>query len=247
MKRPSTNIGLYFHQLSKDISWGGRVQIPKEYKDYPRSWVDVEYKTYENVPKVKLLSKQETEMTSVLTDVIVSRKSSSKFSGTKKISLKELSTIINFSIALRKETGDYRVHPSGGGRYPLEYYFLIQNSEELKTGVYHYNVRDHSLEYIKEISKEEIPKITKKYEWVTNAAVVMFVTSIFDRNIRKYGERGYRYILLEAGHVGQNVYLANTALGLTVRAVAGTNDLKVEDIIGIDGVNESLVYSLVFG
>ncbi len=75
----------------------------------------------------------------------------------------------------------------------------------------------------------------------------MFMTSLFERNFRKYGERGYRHILLEAGHVGQNIYLTSISVGIPVRAIAGTRDAEIENLLGIDGQTESLVNTIIFG
>ena len=77
--------------------------------------------------------------------------------------------------------------------------------------------------------------------------ILLAITGVFDRTQVKYGERGYRYALLEAGHVGQNVYLATQALGLGCCGLAGTRDLAIEELLGIDGVTESLLYTLVIG
>lgn len=245
MPRPARNMGLFFHKLSKDISMGGRVRIPKDQKDYPKSWVEVDYKTYENREKIKLLEKKDCNLEGKLSDTIINRTSAFNFDGNSRgITIKELSTIINFSIAIKdkKVNSIKRVHPSGGARYSLEYYFLVQYSSELKKGIYHYNIQEHCLELLFELS--EIPKVSK-YPFVADASVVMFMTSIFDRNMRKYGERGYRYILQESGHVGQNVYLTCTSLGLPVRAVAGTKDEYIENLLGVDGEQESLVYTIV--
>jgi SagB-type dehydrogenase family enzyme len=245
MPRPASNMGLFFHKLSKDISMGGRVRIPKDQKDYPKSWVEVDYKTYEDRDKIRLLDKEECSLDGKLTDVVLDRTSAYTFDGSSRgMTIKDLSAIINFSIAIKdKNTNSVkRVHPSGGARYSLEHYFLVQHSNELKKGIYHYNVKEHCLEFLLEL--DEIPKVSK-YPFVSDASVVMFMTSIFDRNMRKYGERGYRYILLEAGHVGQNVYLVCTALGLPVRAVAGTRDEIIESLLGVDGEQESLVYTVV--
>lgn len=246
MQRPNSNIGLYFHQLSKDISWGGKVRIPKDVKDYPKSWVNVEYKTYENTPKIKLLEKKQTILEAKLTDMIVNRVSKRDFRDIE-INIKEISTIINFSISLKDRDADFsgRVHPSGGGRYSIEHYFLIQKSSELETGIYHYNIKTHQLEFLTQISKKDLPTISKAYAWVQEAGLVWFMTSIFDRNMRKYGERGYRYILKEAGHIAQNIYLVSTALNLPVCSVEGTSDLLIEEILGIDGEGESIINTMV--
>jgi SagB-type dehydrogenase family enzyme len=73
------------------------------------------------------------------------------------------------------------------------------------------------------------------------------MTDVFWRNQNKYGERGYRYILLEAGHIGQNIYLVSEALGLKCCALGGTRDENLEELVDIDGVTESVVYALAVG
>ena len=63
----------------------------------------------------------------------------------------------------------------------------------------------------------------------------------------KYGKLGYRYILLEAGHIGQNMYLVSEALGLKCCALGGTRDENLEKLIDIDGVTEAVVYGFAVG
>ena len=73
------------------------------------------------------------------------------------------------------------------------------------------------------------------------------MTAVFSRNQMKYGERGYRYVLLEAGHIGQNMYLNAAALSLKCCALGGTIDSKLEKFLDIDGITESVVYAVAFG
>ena len=245
--RPDANMGEYFHKLSKDISWGGRVNIPEDTNKWPKSWVEIEYKSYQNAHKVKLLNNSEAKVEGEYSKVVYKRKSGDflESRATQKITLSQLSQIINHSISLG-ENNKRRVYPSGGARYPLEFYFLVQNSPDLETGVYHYNVVEHSLEFIKKIEQSELPKFSG-YEMAQRAAVTVFMTGVVNRTTRKYGERGYRYIYLEAGHVGQNIYLAATAIGIDVRALAGIRDLIVEDLLGVDGNYESLIHTVIIG
>ncbi|OGJ54835.1 hypothetical protein A2880_02980 [Candidatus Peribacteria bacterium RIFCSPHIGHO2_01_FULL_49_38] len=76
--------------------------------------------------------------------------------------------------------------------------------------------------------------------------MAVIITAVFSRTINKYGDRGYRNILIEAGHVGQNLYLVSESLGLKCTAIAGTKDEEIERFLDIDGVTESVVYALLF-
>ena len=118
----------------------------------------------------------------------------------------------------------------------------------LKAGLYHYNVKDHALDVLwdREFSDDDIGQIFT-YPWVRDAAIGIVMTAVFSRNQSKYGERGYRYILLEAGHIGQNIYLVSEALGLKCCALGGTRDENLEKLIDIDGVTESVVYGFAVG
>lgn len=82
---------------------------------------------------------------------------------------------------------------------------------------------------------------------ILKCSAVIILTAIFDRTMMKYKERGYRYILFEAGHVMQNAYLISTAMDLGICSVGGFIDDKINDLLNIDGVNESALYLGVIG
>jgi SagB-type dehydrogenase family enzyme len=73
------------------------------------------------------------------------------------------------------------------------------------------------------------------------------MTAVFNRNQMKYGERGYRYILFEAGHIAQNVYLVSNAMDIGAVALGGFDDDLLNDFLEIDGEDESAVYAVVLG
>ena len=249
--RPKENMALYFHELSKDISMGGLVNIPKDITKFPVSWTTVEYKEYKFAKKIYLLKRDDCKIDSTFDELIYKRKTSRDFKSRKyKISLKELSTLLYYSIARMSDDTTHRVHPSGGSRYSLEYYIYINNSTDVARGIYHFNILENSLELINDLLCEEDVEKAKNifgYEFAYFASSAIFMTSVFDRNMRKYGERGYRYILLEAGHVGENFYLAATSLNLSVCALTGTRDKIVEELLEVDGKNESLVFTVLIG
>ena len=73
------------------------------------------------------------------------------------------------------------------------------------------------------------------------------MTAMFDRNTIKYGVRGYRHIMQEAGHLGQNFYLAGSLLDLSTCAVGGYADDRLNLLLGVDGIKETVVYIFAAG
>ena len=235
-----------FHQSSKDLRGGGSVNIPLDEAQWPAEWSTVYYKTYPRFKKIPLsLSKPSAD----LFDLISSRKTDRNFSNDS-LTLEKLSILLKYACGII-EGSEFprRAYPSGGARYPLEVYPIIFNSfAGVPAGVYHYNPKEHALDTLVQhsFSNDDIAQLAT-YPWVQHASALIVVTAVFWRSQMKYGERGYRYILLEAGHLGQNVYLASTALGLKCSGLGGTLDAHIESLLNIDGIDESLVYALVIG
>ena len=78
-------------------------------------------------------------------------------------------------------------------------------------------------------------------------AAVVFIGAVFWRTRFKYGQRGYRFALLEAGHVMQNLLLAATALEIPALPLGGFYDDRVDALLGLNGVDESALYGVVLG
>jgi SagB-type dehydrogenase family enzyme len=153
-----------------------------------------------------------------------------------------------YGVARRSQLGPRRTVPSGGALYPLELYVLALRVRGLASGVYHYDPLRHALFALRgRLGREELELLTPSPELVLPSALVVLVTGIFWRTRFKYGLRGYRFTLLEAGHVGQNVLLAAAALDLAAAPLGGVYDGRVEELLGVNGVDESLVYTLCVG
>lgn len=140
-----------------------------------------------------------------------------------------------------------RAVPSGGALYPLELYVLVQHVDGLEPGLYHYDPWRHALECLPRRASHPVSALTTYPELLEPAAALLLVTAMFWRTRFKYALRGYRFALLEAGHVGQNVALAATALRVAALPFGGVYDRRIEEILGVDGVNESLVYAFALG
>ena len=244
-----------FHQSSKNID-KIRASTPIKYEDWPEEWKTTYYKAYPRLPKIDLDADQQSAsfdsaLGKIFFDLIKKRKSQRDFSKTP-ITKRELSLILKYSCG---NTGPYegerhrRAQPSGGMRFPIEVYPIIfRSAQDLKSGLYHYGVKNHELDVLwdREFSDKEIDGLFN-YDWVKNASCAIIMTAVFWRNQNKYGERGYRMILQESGHIGQNIYLVSEALGLKCCALSGKKDEALEKLIDIDGITESVVYALAIG
>jgi SagB-type dehydrogenase family enzyme len=221
------------------------LRIPKDPEEWPEEWHTISYKTYPRFKKIKL---PEVAPSADFFELVRSRKTNRGFKG-KEVTLQNLSILLRYSCGIAGESTWRRAQPSGGTRYPLEVYLvLFTPTEGLLPGVYHYDVKEHQLSFLWEHVFDEKERAQfSGYEWVENASCLVVMTAVFGRNHIKYGERGYRYILLEAGHVGQGMYLCCTHLGLPCSALGGVNDSYIEQVLDVDGVSESVVYVLALG
>src|SRR3989344_1184047 len=236
-----------FHQISKNFFAGRKIKVVRR-EDQPEEWKTTYYKSYPRLPKIDL---DDNPPSADFFDVIKKRQSRRDFTRGY-ITKRDLSLILKYSCGEIGPLGDgrhRRAQPSGGARFPIEVYpILFRSGEDLSAGLYHYNVKYHKLDVLwdREFGDKVINDIFI-YPWVKDVALGLVMASVFWRNQNKYGERGYRQILLEAGHIGQNVYLVSEALGLKCCALAGTRDENLEKLIDIDGITDSGVYTLVIG
>lgn len=138
----------------------------------------------------------------------------------------------------------FRVTPSGGALYPLEVYVWARSVTGLPPGLYHYDPYQHELD---ELGPVDLDAAFVQQDLVGSAAAGILISAVFFRSVFKYGERGYRFVLLEAGHVAQNALLACGGRGLAAVPVGGYFDREVDRAIGLDGLHESVVYALLLG
>jgi len=161
------------------------------------------------------------------------------------ISVEEVSQLIWATQGLTESVFDsrLRVTPSAGALYPIETYVVVNRVTALSPGVYHFNVGKNALEQLTEGDfKVGISASALDQSMAREAAVVFVWTAVVERTKWKYRERGYRYLYLDAGHIGQNLYLAATSLGLGCCTIGAFYDDEVNRLIGVDGQGETAVY-----
>lgn len=138
----------------------------------------------------------------------------------------------------------HKTSPSGGARHPGEVYVAALDVRGLAQGLYHYSVKDHTLERIRRgPMRRAVLRYTLGQQHVGRAAAVCFMTAVFPRTMFKYrSPRAYRIVTLDTGHLGQTFCLVATWLGLAPFTTAAVADTAIERALGIDGVSESIMY-----
>ncbi len=182
-----------------------------------------------------------------MADALERRRSGRSF-GDAAVAIEHLATILHAGYGAAARDGmPRRSVPSGGALYPLELYVIALSVTGVTAGLYHYDPLRHVLEQLESRDLRETFRHALLYPELADAGVALAITAMFWRSRFKYGLRGYRFALLEAGHVMQNVLLTCAGLGLCSIPVGGVYDRSVERLLRVDGVNESLVYCAALG
>lgn len=141
-----------------------------------------------------------------------------------------------------------RPAPSAGALYPIEIYAAAEGVTGLDDGVYHYNAQAHELETVRTDGGAKAVRASSLYPEITSRANVLLVmVAVFPRTCLKYGERGYRFVLLDCGHVAQNLHLVSSAIGLGSVGIGGFLDDDLNEMLELDGVNEAVVHTMALG
>ena len=238
MDRRREGIGDSYHQETKyrreamargGLNWAHQ---PSPYKEFPNRLKHLQ---------IRPLDQPEGRP---LWEVIAQRRSIRGFSN-QPITFSELSQLIwaTQGITSRAWGFEFRATPSAGALYPIETYIIVNRVEEISAGIYHYNVKEAKLSLLKEGDfASDLCQAGLDQEMLEEAACVFIWTAIVERSKWKYRERAYRYIYMDVGHIGQNLYLAATALNLGCCTVGAFFDEEVDRLIEVDGKEEISVY-----
>lgn len=146
------------------------------------------------------------------------------------------------------ESRQFRTAPSAGATFPYDTYLIVNNVDGLAPGRYHYDVRNHELELLAEGSLgPEAQNACLGQKTCATASVVFAWAATVERTTWRYAERGYRYMLIDAGHLQENLHLAATALSLGCCAIGAFYDEEVNRLFAVDGVNEVILYLSTVG
>ncbi len=184
-----------------------------------------------------------------LWQILQERRSRRKFSPTK-LSRQDLSLLLWASQGITARAGNsfFRAAPSAGARYPIETYLGINSVDGLQPGLYHFNIRQFVLEKLYEAPVGQlIAQAALGQRFLADCASVFIWSAVFRRNMSKYGNRGLRYIMMDVGHICQNLLLAAESLDLGACPVAAFFDDTMNDLLDLDGEEESVLYLAAVG
>lgn len=150
------------------------------------------------------------------------------------LSLQEVSQLLWAAQGVTDSQRGFRTAPSAGATYPLEVYVTLGKVEGLDGGLYRYDPGSHQLyRESGEDLRDELYRAALEQAAVRDAPVVMVLTAIYGRTTARYGERGVRYVHMEAGHAAQNVYLQAASCGLGAVVIGAFDDSEVQGIMGL--------------
>lgn len=237
-----TDLGVVYHQWSKpgviDVlgtvaNWG---EYPPLYKAYPAA------------PRIPL--PPPALENGLATEAAIRQRRSTRNYIATPLPLEALAQVLYLAAGITGERWGNRVRaaPSSGALYPIETYVVAHNVAGLERGVYHYNIADHGLHEIRAADmRAEVVQQGLNQQFLGQCGAVIIFTVLFQRMRPKYQDRTYRYGLIEAGHLGQNVYLAATSMGLGACGVGAFMDDAINVMLGVDGIEEAAVYLLALG
>lgn len=141
-----------------------------------------------------------------------------------------------------------RAAPSAGALYPLELYAAVFQSSGFPSGIFHYHVPDHTLEVLSEKPrKTEFEKVIMAPGMMPTTSAALVITGMFERVLPKYQDRGYRFLLLDAGHLAQNVLLTAESRNLAAVPIGGFQDDALSCILGLNPAHEAALYVILLG
>lgn len=137
--------------------------------------------------------------------------------------------------------------PSGGARNPFEAYLFVKRVEGLDPGIYHYSAAERSLGLICE-NDHALDTLVAGQDWAETMSCAIILCASLERTMWKYADpNAYRVVLIEAGHIGQNIMLAATEKGLTACPTAALSHSVIRDAVGLERITDTPLYALTIG
>ncbi len=215
------------------------------------------YKRHEGAPLTYLDDYADVELRKSLSELARDRRSTKNYSGGK-LSLAHLAAILSNSYGITrteilheaKVPWKFRPIPSPGGLFATEIYILLINSD-IAPGLYHYRPDINALEQLRTGDFSQFAAgscgIDPYIDSAKKIGGVLIFTSLIERLAMKYGERTYKFMMIETGLLAQQVTLAIESLGLGSCMLGGYFDDEVHEFLKVDGVLESVQNVMVLG
>lgn len=160
------------------------------------------------------------------------------------LALEQLSQLLWAAQGVTDARGNKRAAPSAGALYPMDVYAVVGKDgvDGLKAGIYSYNPAAHGVAEVETGDwRQAVARAGLSQMWVARAPVSLVITAEYSRVAVKYGHRGVRYAMIEAGHIGQNLFLQAEALGLVAGIVGAFDDENLIQVMKIPESHEPLL------
>jgi len=218
-------------------------QFIKHFGKPPTHFVEVKSSAVQKLPLIKRNSE--------LYRTLLKRKTTRAFDIKKSMKIEDLSIILyyvfgvhGYSPIFKDIIGLKKTSPSGGDLHPTEVYPLIIKVKGIISGLYHYNIKNHSLELLQKLKIDEARELANEFtagqSYPRWAHVLFIMTSRYYRNYWKYRrhEKAYSVLQMDVGHLSQTFYLVCTDLRLGAFITGAINSINIENKLGLDGIDE---------
>jgi SagB-type dehydrogenase family enzyme len=255
LAQPEATISELFHEntkLGRRVFGGANARIPVEYELTELAAITRSFKEYRLHRSIALPPPERGDR--AFDDVVAARRTARGFAD-EDLELRELATVLHQTYGITGEmpfagggVHGLRAAPSAGALYPAELYLGVRRVAGVPPGLYHYEVRAHALALLEQGDPTgRLHEACCFQDYARTAGVVVLIAAALQRTKRRYGERGYRYVLLDVGHLTQNLLLSATALGLAAMTTCGFFDDVASELLRLDGVDEAVLYVAFLG
>ena len=250
-----TDVPLYrlFHENSKLSAWEWDVLLRVQFVNESGPFSIGDRPGLDITTMARLELPRPTELSGVSVGEAFARRRSADAIDRGGLGLTELSCLLHVGAGLNgaieadgRPVRPLRSYPSPGGLYPNIAVVECWNVHQVPRGVHFYDPMSHQLGLIERGDVEAVSRAVS-LNGTDNCAVRIWIVCAFERVAFKYGERGYRFALLEAGHIAQNLLLAAAALNLPARPYGGFFDDDVQAGLGLGWADLSPVYAVAIG
>lgn len=182
----------------------------------------------------------------------IDQRRSSRHYTSQPVKLSELSMLLWLTQGVKEVTtrpATLRTVPSAGSRHAFETYLAARQVEGLEGGLYRFLAIEHKLQQIEQDPDfiEKLGETCWNQAHILSSAVTFIWVAVKARMYWRYGERGFRYLHLDAGHVCQNLYLSALGLNCGVCAIGAFEDVAINHLLGLDGVDQFVIYMASLG
>ncbi|UCH66742.1 MAG: SagB/ThcOx family dehydrogenase [Ignavibacterium sp.] len=150
------------------------------------------------------------------------------------VTIADISQLLWAAQGITEESYGLRTAPSAGALYPLEVYVATSNVEDLTPGLYKYKTQNHTIKKIDDGDKrKDIANAALGQDAIENSSAIIIITAVPERTEVKYGRRAERYVQMEVGHAGQNIYLQAVSLGLGTVMIGAFKDDALKKVLDL--------------